>query len=85
MIASLRLLRNCLSVENFGMRFIHSKTRCIKELSSTANPVATSRTSEDEAPIGDDHNTDPAATSRTSDNEAATEDDHNEQVNTGDD
>ena len=65
MIASLRLLRNCLAVENLGMRFIHSKIRCIKELSSTVNPVATSRTDEDE----DDRNTDPAAT----------EDDHNEE------
>ena len=75
MIASLRLLRNCLAVENLGMRFIHSKIRCIKELSSTVNPVATNRTDEDEAPIGDDRNTDPAST----------EDDQNEEVNTGDD
>ena len=69
MIASLRLLRNCLSVENLGMRFIHSKIRYVKELSSTANntdPVATSRTSDDEGPTGDDcneevNNTDQAA------------------------
>ena len=35
MMASLRLLRNCVSVENSSLCFIYLKIRCIKELSST--------------------------------------------------
>ena len=68
---------------HLGMRFIHSKIRCVKELSSTGNQVATSGKNEDKEPIRDDRNTDPAAFIRTSDNKDATEDDHNEEVNTG--
>lgn len=39
-IASLSLERNCISVDISGMRFIHSKIRCIKELSTnpSTNP-----------------------------------------------
>ena len=56
MIASLELSRKCLSVESSGMRFIHSKIRCTKELSTSANgldPAATSRTANEDD--NDDH------------------------------